>query len=518
MFKRTIISTIIASILGLSGCTGLSIPQDNDLKERELIQPALDKFQAAEPAIIKRKAKPIKVIHPNDVPEEILNRQVQISLSSDAKVADLPSVLEEYGIYLVATENVDLEKSIFINNFKGSIEDLFQVIGSIYNLSFNYERNNIIAIDTSSEYVIDIPQNSDIISEMETAISPLGAQDIQSSLVGGTIMYKATYASNQKIEKYVKRFSKNASVIGLQVAVITVQLDKESEKGFDWSKLNASIGNSSIAPVADSQSSGGTGIIGNTGGIGNTGTGTGTSTGNTGTGSTATAPVGSDFGTSLSNLQTLGQLTGSAATLRALNGTFDITAVINYLSTYGQTKTNQSVSMKTLSGKEVTLKSVQTIPYVSGINNNYGGGNSNGNYNGVSSGTETDEIEIGLTLDMTPYYDSDSGMVSVELELELSSLIAFLELSAGNQIGKLTQPQTQEQNFTNFMKLKAGESSIIGGITYEQVSDNRNGISYIETSKVASQNQKITKNAVFIMLRPTVTMFGDFDKEIEIIQ
>lgn len=177
--------------------------------------------------------------------------------------------------------------------------------------------------------------------------------------------------------------------------------------------------------------------------------------------------------------------------------------------------------MKTLSGKEVTLKSVQTIPYVSGINNTsgYGSSSSNNGYgSGVSSGTETDEIEIGLTLDMTPYYDSDSGIVTVELELELSSLIAFIELSAGNQIGKLTQPQTQEQNFTNFMKLKAGESSIIGGVTYEQVADNRNSISYLETSKIASQNQKITKNAVFIMLRPTVTMFGDFDKEIEIIQ
>ncbi len=510
MFKKTIISTIIASLLGLSGCTGLSIPQDTDLKEKELIQPALDKFQAAEPAIIKRKSKPIKVVQPNDVPDELMNKRISISLSNDAKVADLPSVLEEYGIYLVATENVDLEKSIYINNFNGTVEDLFQVIGSIYNLSFNYQRNNIIAIDTSSEYVIDIPQNADIISEMETAIAPLGAQDIQSSLVGGTIMYKATYTANQKIEKYVKRFSKNASVIGLQVAVITVQLDKEAEKGFDWSKLNASIGNSAIASTTDSTTTGTSGTT--TGTTGTTGTTTDT---------TSTAPVGSDFGTSLKNLQTLGTFTGTAATLRALNGTFDITAVINYLSTYGQTKTNQSVSMKTLSGKEVTLKSVQTIPYVSGINNNYGGsygGSSNSGYNGVSSGTETDEVEIGLTLDMTPYYDSDSGMVSVELELELSSLIAFLELSAGDQIGKLTQPQTQEQNFTNFMKLKAGESSIIGGITYEQLSDNRNSISYVETSKIASQNQKLTKNAVFIMLRPTVTMFGDFDKEIEIIQ
>lgn len=516
MFKKTIISTIIASILGLSGCTGLSIPQDTDLREKELLQPAIDKFESSEPAIIKRKTKPIKVIQPTDIPQEILNKKIEISLSGEAKIADLPNLLEEFGIYLVATEDVDLDKTIYLNNFKGTVEDLFQIIGSINNLSFNYQRNNIISIDLTSDYVIDIPQNADIISEMETAITPLGAQDIQSSIVGGTIMYKATYLANQKIEKYVTRFSKNASVIGLQVAVMTVQLDKDSEKGFDWSKLNASIGNSNILKSETDTSTGTTGGV--TGGAG-TGTGTGTAADT----SAADALKGSTYGTSLKNLQTLGAFTGTASTLRALNGTFDITAVINYLSTYGQTKTNQSVSMKTLSGKEVTLKSVQTIPYVSGINNTSGyGGSSNGSSNGygggVSSGTETDEIEIGLTLDMTPYYDSDSGIVTVELELELSSLIAFIELSAGNQIGKLTQPQTQEQNFTNFMKLKAGESSIIGGVTYEQVSDNRNSISYLETSKIASQNQKVSKNAVFIMLRPTVTMFGDFDKEIEIIQ
>lgn len=514
MFKKTIISTIIASILGLSGCTGLSIPQDTDLREKELLQPAIDKFESSEPAIIKRKTKPIKVIQPTDIPQEILNKKIEISLSGEAKIADLPNLLEEFGIYLVATEDVDLDKTIYLNNFKGTVEDLFQIIGSINNLSFNYQRNNIISIDLTSDYVIDIPQNADIISEMETAITPLGAQDIQSSIVGGTIMYKATYLANQKIEKYVTRFSKNASVIGLQVAVMTVQLDKDSEKGFDWSKLNASIGNSNILKSETDTSTGTTGGV-----TGGTGTGTGTAADT----SAADALKGSTYGTSLKNLQTLGAFTGTASTLRALNGTFDITAVINYLSTYGQTKTNQSVSMKTLSGKEVTLKSVQTIPYVSGINNTSGyGGSSNGSSNGygggVSSGTETDEIEIGLTLDMTPYYDSDSGIVTVELELELSSLIAFIELSAGNQIGKLTQPQTQEQNFTNFMKLKAGESSIIGGVTYEQVSDNRNSISYLETSKIASQNQKVSKNAVFIMLRPTVTMFGDFDKEIEIIQ
>lgn len=507
MFKKTILSTVVASIF-LSGCTGLSVPQDNDLREKELVQPAIDKFETSEPAIIKRRSKPIKVIEPYAIPQEIKDKKLEISLSNEAKVSDLPSLLEDYGIYLLLSEEVDADKVIYLNNFKGDLGDLFEIIGSVYNLSFNYQRSNIISVDIASDYVIDVPQNADIISELESAIAPLGAQEINTSIVGGTIMYRSTYLAKQKIDKYLTRFSKNASVIGLQVAVLTVQLDKNNERGFDWSQLDASVGNSALKAVEEVTTGNGIG----TGGVGGGGTGTGT-----GTGTTPEPVSGSDFGNNLSDLQSLGQLTGTAATLRALNGTFDITAVINYLSTYGQTRTNQSVSMKTLSGKEVTLKSVQTIPYVSGVNNTTTGNTGVGS-SGVSSGTETDEIEVGLTLDMIPYYDSDSGIVSVEVELELSSLIAFLELSAGNQIGKLTQPQTQEQNFTNFMKLKAGETSIIGGVTYESITDNRNSISYIETSDIASQNKKITKNAVFIILRPTVTMFGDFDKEMEIIQ
>ena len=107
-------------------------------------------------------------------------------------------------------------------------------------------------------------------------------------------------------------------------------------------------------------------------------------------------------------------------------------------------------------------------------------------------------------------------MVTVDLNLDLSSLLAMTEITTGST--KITQPQTQTQTFTNLMKLKAGESSVIGGIMYDTVSDNRSGISYLEEMDIASQSKSMTKNAVFIILRPTVTLFGDFEKEKEVIQ
>lgn len=502
MFKKTIIAMCVASILGLTGCANVSIPEDSEIKSKEYTQPAIDKFEANEPALTKRKVKPISVVNPKEIPSAIQNKEIQISLSSNAKLGDLPSILEEYGVYVVLADGVDLDKSMYINNFKGKLGDFFDVIGSLYNVSFNYQKGNIISVENYGEYVIDIPQDADIVSELENAITPLGAQEIQSSIVGGTIMYKSTYLNNEKIKKYITRFGENASIIGLQVAVLTVQLDKNSKKGFDWSKLNVAIGNSDIA-VKDATSSS------NSANNSSSLIGTGTTAAET----AAKEVKGSDFGRNVRDLQSLAGVTGTGATLRALNGTFDITGVINYLSTYGNTKTNQSVSMKTLSGKEVTLKSVQSIPYVSGISNATSGLSSS-----VASSTETDDVEVGLTLTMTPYFDSASSMVSVNVELELSSLLSFVELSAGNQIGTITQPNTQEQTFTNFIKLKAGESSIIGGVMFETIADDRSGISYVEDAKIASQNKKISKNAVFILLRPTVTMFGDFNKDIEVIQ
>jgi len=83
---------------------------------------------------------------------------------------------------------------------------------------------------------------------------------------------------------------------------------------------------------------------------------------------------------------------------------------------------------------------------------------------------------------------------------------------------KITQPQTQTQKFTNLMKLKTGDSSVIGGIMYDTISDNRTGISYLENMDIASQSKQTTKNAVFILLRPSVTVFGDFEKDKEVIQ
>lgn len=518
-FKKGIISLSIASII--AGCSNVNIPEDTTLREKELIQPMVDKFESDEPAVLRLDSKTINVIKPNDIPKTLADKEITLSLSENATIKDLPAVFQLYDISLIISKDIDLKTPIYINSYKGSIANLFDILGALYGITFNYHSNNVFSVEKSGQYVITVPQNKDLLAEISKSIKELGATDINTSIIAGNVTYRASVSSNEKIMKYMKEFGKNAALIGLQIAIVTVNLDKDKSTGFDWSKLQVAVGNGQGKGLSltDATSNNNTGNTNNT--ISNTNNSTTTnnsSTTNTGTGTSTTGETStgldvSKLGNNVSDLIGLAGFNGTNAVLKAAKGDFNFSAAINYLSTYGNTKTNQSVLVRTVSGKEVALRSGQTVPYVSGVSNSSVSGSDS-----ISSGTQTEKEETGLTLKMTPYYDSETQNVNVDISMTLKSILSFVELSAGNQIGTITQPNTQEQEFSSFIRMRAGESSIIGGVTYESVQDDRSNISYIETSKLASQKLKTTKNALFILLRPSVTVFGDFEKDKEVIK
>lgn len=479
MKKRTILSVaILSTILGLKGCTGVNIPDTKELTDIDVVPEAIERFERVQ-GVTKIYSKTLNIIEQNKIPDEFLNKNINLSLSREATFEDLSEFLFiSTGLKLFFTENVFSDDSIVINRFNGTVEDLLDTVSSIYNISFNYSRNGIVFVREKSEFLINIPQDEDIMSEILNGIQGLGAEDVETSLLGGTILYKASPIQQKKIETYIKRFKENAAIIGLQVAVVTVTMDKNNNRGFDWGRMQAMFGPEvGSRRYADRMS---------------------------GSSSSSEEGGSSVLGNSLSALKAFAEVSSSGTAMSVMKGDFSFNAVINYLSTYGQTRTNQSVLMRTLSGKEVSLRSGQSVPYVSGVSNTSSGTSGN-----VSSSTETDTAQIGITLQLKPYFDSSSEMVTTEVSLELSSILSFLELSAGNEIGTITQPNTQEQSFTNVITIPAGESTIVGGITYESLSDNRTGISYFEKAKIANKNETINRSAVFILLRPTVTVFVD---------
>ena len=85
-------------------------------------------------------------------------------------------------------------------------------------------------------------------------------------------------------------------------------------------------------------------------------------------------------------------------------------------------------------------------------------------------------------------------------------------MSAGNQIGKLTQPTTAEREFESTVLVRPGQTAIIGGLSYYSVGNNSTNPLFLTNSaladKLKSLSLTVNKQSMFIALRPTVTKLG----------
>jgi len=386
---------------------------------------------------------------------------------------DLVGALGMLDIQLVIKEEEGgiRDKKLFIHNFNGNVGQLFEIIENTYNLSFNYQKGKVVTLEKDTMYVATVPQNKTVVDFIKTHLGAMGAEEVNASEVGGFVLYKASRQEHEFITEYLNNFYKNFASVKLQLAVLTVNLSTTKNTGFDWSQFSIGLGNLENFGEADSSLS--------------------------------------DLGSNLVDTKTKLGLTGTSGSLGFKNSNLNISAVYNLLSTYGNTETTQSIFVETTSGEKLELRSGQEIPYTSGISNDI-----NGNTGGVSSGSQTEKEEVGLDIAATPFYDFSKNLVTLEMTMDLRSIVGFVELNAGNGNGTIKQPQTQTQKFNSVLKIRPGEAVLVGGIQYDIVSDNRNNISLLEDYSTASKNTEISRNAMFLLLRPTVSVFADFEKEI----
>ena len=196
----------------------------------------------------------------------------------------------------------------------------------------------------------------------------------------------------------------------------------------------------------------------------------------------------------------------------------NVAGAINFLSKFGTTNTRQNVELRTLSGTEVSLRSGQTIPYVSGVGVNSIGGGGAGGVGGANllGSAQTSSVKTGLTIKLTPFFDSGNDIVTVDLNVLVNSVLEFRQLQAGSQVGTLTQPVTQEQSLNDIVRVLAGNTVIIGGLHLEHGTYAGTEPNFIrgDTSAtdpylplIGSRSQDLQKEALFIIIRPSVTIF-----------
>lgn len=411
---------------------------------------------------------------PNGIPSSIRNKKLSIELSTNANLQDLMTAMsKELGIPSIAESSEVAATEVYLPFYEGTVGQLLNSISKSKNVAFTWE-DGVLQLKPSASYMITLPQDQELMAKVVEELTVIGATDISPSVNAGVLFYSASMKNQEKIETYFDRLISNSSLITLQVMVINVNMERERKEGFDWSGFQAKLGDIGLDTA-----------------------------------------VGSDSGDSESiesdsAERFIGQaasVTGNGVGFRITRESVDIAGLFNLLSTYGNTKTTQDVSMKTISGKEVVLESNQEIPYVSDVSLST-------TDTGVSnSGLETEIAKNGLSINFTPYFEADSNLVSIDIEISLQTLLGFIELSAGNQFGTITQPRTQTQSFNNKVRMPVGDTVILGGVTYESISDNRSTLSLIERSNLANQNLDITNNSLFVVIRPTVVQYKTSEDE-----
>lgn len=462
---------------------------------------------------------PAIITHPGNLPEHIARKHMKLSLHGEGTIQDFLMAIGEAGIPSVITDSELGSKKLLVSKYEGELGVLIQALSKTLDISFCWE-NGILAVKKAGDYLVMLAQDDEILKAVSQDLRGLGADSIITSKGTGTVRFVASGRYHESIMEYLVRAIRNAANINLQVAVISVSLEQGRETGIDWNKLKLGLNVGGIAnstsgvgrilegnryddilkSVSGQEQQSTTGVIGANGLTGGTNNFT----------QAAAGQLGAAAGTFAKHAL---DATGGGEMLTAAS--FSLEVLLNQLSSYGKTRTDQNMVVKTLSGSKVRIHSGNEEPYVSSVSVSALGG-VGGSIGGVAGGlgsANTEKLKTGITLEVTPLYDSAGEVMTMAVDLKIKSLLAFKELKAGNQVGTLSQPVTQEQEFNDVARLRAGDTVVIGGLIIDRDEDKRNNLVWFEDFPTAYQNGKRHKEALFVVIRPTAVVYEFSDVE-----
>lgn len=459
---KAIKSVIFASLV-IQGCASIPEPKigssTNDYVSGIVSQSG---WNETKPITFDSQSSPISLVSPSEVPDDIRSQKLIIESPSYLTTRDIAFVLSSAGVQsAISGRSVDpkeqesVRDEVYVPSFDGTVGSFIDMISSTTDMTFSWSGSTLI-IDKERHYIVRIPQQKELIASIKESLVSMGASNITASQESGSISYTASNAGQRAIDSYLSEISKNTSVINTQIMILKVAIDSNLNQGFDWSKLAVNIGDKELSSNA------------------------------------------------LTTKGLLSSVSKNAFGISFSDSSTSVIAAVNLLSTYGESKIAQNISTSTISGLSTTIRSGGEIPYISEISTSATDGASN-------SGVKTEVLKTGLTINIQPSYSASDRIVTLDLDVALRSLVKFRDLSAGDQLGTLSLPETQDNSLKNIVKLRAGESILLGGLIIDSQSDNRRNLSLLKRFPTGSEDVSKKKEAIFFMLRPTVTVFDGGD-------
>jgi general secretion pathway protein D len=267
-------------------------------------------------------------------------------------------------------------------------------------------------------YLQNLSQPTELQDVVNAIRAVLDVQRVQQLLSQNALVVRGTPDQIALAEKLVEDLDKARPEVIVDIAVLQVSKDKSRTLGF-------SPPTSATITLQDNI---------------NSTTTTGTTTSTTGTTTTGSGTTGINLNT-LGNLNATNfQVTIPSANLSALMGDTD-------------TKMLQNPQVRALDNQKATLKIGERVPVATGsFQPGIGGVGINPLVN-----TQFQYLDVGVNIDVTPHVHADRE-VTLKITMEISSVVGQ------SSIGGISQPIIGQKKIEHEIRLKDGESSLIGGI------------------------------------------------------
>lgn len=366
--------------------------------------------------------------------------------------------------------------------YKGKLSALLKIIAENTGAFFLYEGGAIL-VSENENFSVVVPAYPKLLDEIEASVTTLGAKNVAYDRLTSSLSFNADYYSYRKITDYCDKLKRNASLVTMRILLLNVTLNDSESSGIDWTQMVAGGGAQRPMTLGNSKSSSASSAAG---------TSSSTSTSST---------TGSDFGY-LGNFgaSLLGNKSGGNLVVEGTS--FSVSAMLSFMETYGRTSVMQNVFVESLSGTKGKIDVLTETPYVSEVSISSLSTASAS----ASQSVKTDKAKDGVEMEISPFYNKLDGSLTIGLKISLMGVVRMLDLSAGQQIGQITQPETTRKNVDTYLRMAPTQVAVIGGLVLEKKGDSVSGLpgdSYLTKNVVKSKS----KEELVIVVKPTIIEF-----------
>lgn len=387
----------------------------------------------------------------------------RLSLSESGLQDALALMLKGTGLSLAidgGPRGLERNGPVSLHGLSGKLAQVMEALSESMGFFWTV-RDSTIVIQPERLFVVELPPvlSDDSLAGMTNTIQVLGAKDTYLDRMQRTLVLRCNARAYKKIGEYLAQIRRTRSMIVYEMQIFQVQLKDNNQQGINWN----SMGGSSAARA---------------------------------NGVSSTSPVGTvaGDGTSTTDLAKAFSLSQTTSGLGAvvMGPHFNLNFLVNFLKTQGTVQTVTQPRIAVLNGAKGALRVGETDTYVSKVGSNLA--------SGISQVTvETKDLRTGLELSLIG--EENDGAVTTRINLGLSDLIQFVPYTALGT--SLNLPNTNDRELQTVMKLPAGYTALIGGITIKTNSLNRSvGIS------VNSKAETVSTSELVMVMRPTIVRFG----------